>query len=183
LPVIPVSVGPHGGARSINDFHRDLEWSLNASDCELLDEFYHRAFPHLERIEVVEDLSLQRQGIDKRLVLDNGKAVLVDEKLRRKDYGDILLEEYSVWEQKKVGWLGRHKATDYIVYAIMPSGKVYLLPFLLLQKAWLKHYSVWLERYGRKRAVNDGYVTTNIPVPTAEVLGAIRAEMEQPLSV
>ena len=101
-----------------NEFHTDLEYSLNNRENEMFDEFYFRAFPSLARIELVEDLHLQKRGVDKILHLKNTKQILIDEKKRRKDYGDILLEEYSNWERKVVGWLGQDKHTDYIVYAL-----------------------------------------------------------------
>ena len=117
----------------MNEFNKDLEYSLEQQDNKMFDSLYKKAFPHLVEIEVVEDIELQKKGIDKILHLEGGKTLLIDEKKRRKDYGDILLEEYSNYDKKVVGWLGKHKHTDYIVYAIMPSNKAYLLPFTLLQ--------------------------------------------------
>lgn len=161
----------------MNDFHRDLEYSLELNENNAFDNFYKQSFPALVRIENVTDIELQKKGIDKILHLSNGKQLLVDEKKRRKDYGDILLEEYTDFDKKKVGWLGRHKHTDYIVYAVFPS-KVYLLPFVLLQRAWLHNYHTWLDEYGRKFAQNKYYRTSNIPIPKDTLLLAIRNEMD-----
>lgn len=166
------------GKRGMNDFQIDLEYSLKERDNVLFDNLYYRVFPHLQKIKFVTDLKLQKQGIDKELIFGNGKHIFIDEKKRRKDYGDILLEEYSNWECKVIGWLGKSKKTDYIVYAIMPTKTVYFLPFLLLQKAWLHNYKNWLRKYGRIFADNPGYKTSNIAVPTLEVLDSIRAEMQ-----
>ena len=161
----------------MNEFYSDLKYSLDARDLEGLDKFYFRVFPHLKSIELVEDLEEQKKGIDKKLHLENGKILLIDEKKRRKDYGDILLEEYSNYENKKVGWLGRDKYTYYIVYVIQESMTIYLLPFLLLQLAWIHNYKSWLERFGRKFADNKYYKTSNIPVPTDVLLEAIKNEI------
>lgn len=169
------------GEPSLNDFSLDLEYSLEERENEMFDNFYYRAFPNLLSIEIVADLQMQREGIDKKLIFENSKTVLIDEKKRRKDYGDILLEEYSDFDNKKVGWLGRSKHTDYIVYAIMPSKKVYLLPFLLLQKAWIRNWRTWKQRYPRKFSINKEYRTSNIPVPAATLLYAITQEMKQEL--
>ena len=53
--------------------------------------------------------------------------------------------------------MGRDKYTDYITYIILCDNIIYLLPFLLLQKAWLNNYKEWVSTYGRKFAQNDGY--------------------------
>ena len=160
-----------------NDFNLDLKYSLDNRDAAGLDNFYFRVFPHLERIELVEDLEQQKKGIDKILHFKNGKSILIDEKKRRKDYGDILLEEYSNFDNKKVGWLGREKYTDYIVYVIMESMTIYLLPFLLLQLAWIHNYKNWLNKYGRKFADNNSYRTSNIAIPPDVLLEVIKAEL------
>lgn len=164
-----------------NNFLEDLNFSLDCRDDEIFDNLYFRAFKTLKRVELVEDLDLQRKGIDKKLHFENGKTVLIDEKKRRKDYGDILLEEYSVWERKVVGWLGRHIHTDYIVYAFMDTGRVHLFPFLLLQRAWIKNYHQWLADFGRKFAINNGYKTSSIPIPTDILLFALKDAGEEQL--
>jgi hypothetical protein len=161
----------------MNNFDPDLLYSIEENDSEKLDELYRSAFPHLLKIEVVTDIVLQKKGIDKILHLTCGKRLFIDEKKRRKDYGDILLEEYSDFDRKKVGWLGRDKHTDYIVYAIISSQKAYFLPFVLLQKTWISNYKNWLIEYGRKFAENKGYRTSNIPVPVDVLLKAMGDEM------
>jgi len=163
----------------VNDFVTDLAWSFEIADDQSLDAFYRKTFPHLERIEKVQDLALQRRGIDKILHMKSGKSYFVDEKKRRTAYPDILIEEYSDFDRRRVGWIGKDKYTDYLVYAIMPTQTVYLFPFLLLQLAWLRNYSQWLARYGRKFAANKGYRTSNIAVPGGALIDAIRWEMCQ----
>ena len=170
---------------SVSDFALDLEYSLEARENVLFDRFYHRVFPELERVEFVGNLAEQRRGIDKVLHFRGGGEVRIDEKKRRKNYGDdILLELWSVWSQqnKKRGWLYTCQS-DYVVYAVMPAHKVYLLPVLLLKQAWTKHSAFWLQKYGELRpAKNKGYVTRNIAIPTNALLGAISAEMRQALT-
>lgn len=167
----------------IHDFHTDLEYSLESGENAIFNRFYFRIFPHLLRVEKIMDENLQKQGIDKILHFEGGKTLSIDEKKRRKDYGDILLEEYSDFDRKKVGWLGASKHTDYIVYAIMPTEKVYLFPFLLLQRVWIRHYRNWKEKYERKFAYNDGYRTSNLAIPTGVILAALSEEMKHRLEV
>ena len=116
-----------------NNFQTDLEYSLEANDDNYINSRYFVAFPHLIKVETNNDLELQYKGIDKILHFSSGHTYYIDEKKRRKDYGDILLEEYSNYETKRIGWLAKNKYTDYISYIIYPAKKLYLLPFLLLQ--------------------------------------------------
>lgn len=164
-----------------NNFNLDLEYSLEERENDLFDSFYYRVFPGLESIHFADDIETQRKGIDKILHFKSGYIVTVDEKKRRKDYGDILLELWSVWERRKRGWLYTCKC-DYIVYAIMPSRKVYLLPTLLLKKAWLKNQIKWGKEYKEITACNEGYVTKNIAIPTEVLLEELSCEMEQTLT-
>ncbi len=159
----------------MNVFQQDLVYSYEANSDKSINNAYFKAFPHLVRIEVVESLPLQMRGIDKILHFSEGNSVNVDEKKRRKDYGDILLEEYSNWQTKRVGWLGKTKYTDYITYVIEPTKQIYFFPFLLLQRIWLDNYHDWIAKYGRKFAKNDGYVTSNVAIPKSILLNELQA--------
>lgn len=163
-----------------NDFQTDLEYSLLARENELFDLFYWRVFPGLARIELVEDRKLQRQGIDKLLHMDNGQRITIDEKKRRTDYGDILLELWSVFEEGKKGWLFTSYC-HYLVYAIMPTQKVYLLPMALLRLAWEHNKVEWEQHYRRIEAHNVNYKTISIPIPPSILLLAISKEMSHQL--
>ncbi len=163
----------------MNNFDIDLQYSIEERDNEDLDNFYKRVFPDLKEIEFVEDLELQKKGIDKILRFNNGKEVMIDEKKRRKDYGDILLEEYSDYDKKTWGWLNRSKHTDYIIYYIVPTNKIYIFPFLILQLTWLRNYGDWLNQYGRKFAINKNYKTSNIPIPTDILLKELNVTIAQ----
>ena len=160
-------------------FQMELAYSLEERGNEMFDKFYFRVFPHLKSIELVKDINLQKLGIDKILIFESNKRIFIDEKKRRKDYGDILLEEYSDFDNKKIGWLSRSKFTDYIVYALMDTKKIYLLPFQLLQLAWISNYGKWLNEYGRKFSNNENYRTSNIPIPTEILLESIKQEMKK----
>jgi len=159
-----------------NCFNEDLQYSFEPNDNNFLDKFYHKYFPMLDKIEFVKDLNLQKQGIDKILTLKDGKEITIDEKKRRKEYGDILLELWSNLEKRKLGWLYTTKC-DYIVYIIIPSNKIYLLPVLLLRKAFIKNKKEWLVSKNIKDADNYYYTTRNLAVKTNELLSAISNEM------
>lgn len=173
-----MGIGLHGGMSYLNNFVIDLEYSKNVGLSESLNRAYFNQFPHLVKIMPVTDIHLQKSGVDKILILDGGKQIYVDEKIRRKDYKDILLEEYSDFDRKVNGWLSRKKYTDYISYIIPSSGIIYFLPFLLLQKVWVNHYKRLLSAYGRKFALNRGYRTSSIPVPPGVLFNLLKKEME-----
>jgi len=164
----------------IHDFHTDLEYSVNLCDDERLDNFYKQAFPLAVKVEFCSDLSEQLKGIDKIIYFQNGNSITVDEKKRRKDYGDILLELWKNKKHRKPGWLF-YSQCDYIVYAVLEANKIYLLPTVLLQMAWKANREQWLSRYMKKEALNDGYITVNIAIPTEILLNAVLKEMTKKL--
>ena len=178
-----------------HDFKERLALANANTRLEQLQVFYRSVFPGVESVTKIADVEKQRQGIDTVVTLCNGKKIYFDEKYREEDYGDILLEEYSVWrgypfignrefgprdsvppmlaQHLVPGWLVGEKMTDYIIYIVGPSGVVYLLPFLLLQRAWRLNYFNWLAKYGRVASRNKGYHTTNIPVPVSVLFDSL----------
>lgn len=164
----------------MNYFKVDLEYSLESSENEMFDNFYYRVFPGIKEISFAEDMETQRKGIDKVIYFESGNSFTIDEKKRRVDYGDILLELWSV-DKKKRGWLFTSQC-DYIVYAVMPTNKIYLLPTILLKKAWYENQECWESRYRYIYAQNEGYVTTSIAIPTQILLNAISNEMQQEIA-
>jgi len=165
----------------MNDFKVDLTYSLDENENKLFDNFYYNRFYGLREIELVKDIELQRQGIDKILNFDNGKKLYIDEKKRRKDYGDILLEEYSDYDRKIEGWLSTAKKTDYIVYAIMPTKIVFVLPFLVLQSAYKRNYEILSQECKRHFAKNDGYITSSLGVSYSLLFSMLDREMRASL--
>ena len=163
----------------MNDFKTDLEYSLEASDLDMFDNFYKRIFgKSLLKVEIVTDRVLQFRGVDKILHFASGKTLMIDEKKRRKDYGDILLEIWSNTETKTRGWVYK-PFTDYICYAIMPANKCYLLPSVLL-KLWVKENFAQFDTFFRKvEAKNEGYVTTSYAIPTDILLEGLKQTMQK----
>lgn len=160
-----------------SDFIIDLQFSLDSSNEQFINEAYKRIFLHVIDIQTIKDIELQKQGVDKKIILDGGKYVLIDEKIRRRWYGDILLEEYSDYDHKIRGWLFGKKQTDYISYIILPTNTLFLFPFLLLQKVWVENYKIWLLKFGRKFAINKTWRTSNIAIPVNILLDKIKESM------
>lgn len=158
----------------MNDFQQCLAQSHSASDLPFWAECYAGAFPTMIGMhDHRQDGLHQRQGIDRSVVLKNGKTIWIDEKVRFRNkitgevYEDIALEEFSDQQRGSPGWVVKPLFCDYIAYAIAPLGRCYLLPCLQLQTAWLENSSVWKSTYQRVLARNPGWITISwgIPVP------------------
>jgi len=175
-----------------HEFGAQLEYSMELRDEESWIEFYRRLWPKdfVKAELVVGACDLQRHGVDRVITLKSGKRVLVDEKKRRHDYGDLLLEFFSVCdydeETKKVtrytraGWaVDGSKITDYVVYAIPTASKAYVLPYDLLRMATRARFNTWRgnRKWYPKAAKNNGYWTVSAAVPFVVVRDAICSEM------
>lgn len=162
----------------IHDFQERLQYSHDQSEAPFWKEIYIRAFPGMkEMIDVRKDGWAQRGGIDRVIVTDTGRTWTIDEKVRSKDYGDILLEFISNDSTKSPGWVVKDLACDFIAYAVVPKKQCFLLPVLPLQRAWAQHNAVWLQKYGIKSAQNGFYNTLNCPVPYPELMRKISEAM------
>ena len=159
----------------MNDFQTDLAWSHSCDEADCWKQIYKTAFPTMRAmVNHRENGDHQRAGIDRSIILDNSKQILVDEKARRiQDTGDIMIEYVSNDRIASPGWAEKPLLSDYIAYAFMPSGTAYLLPVIQLQSAWLKHKADWLKQFGTKPAKNPDYRTLNCPVPTNTLYSAI----------
>lgn len=160
----------------INNFNDDLSYSLD--DNLLFDDLYRKLFPNVKKVKFANDFKTQKSGIDKVLIFPNGNHVYIEEKKRRVDYGDILLEIWSDWEKRKRGWLYTSQS-DYIFYAIIPTAQVYILPTLILKLAWVSNQSIWELNYKLIDAKNTNYTTKSIPIPPDVLFKAITIEYEQ----
>lgn len=170
---------------TVHDFGEQLAWSHSQSDQPWWGEVYRKAFPNLATMVTVKANGWAQQGgIDRVLTLTSGRQVTVDEKVRRHDYGDILLERWSDRDRRKAGWVQKELACDFIAYAFSVTGRCYLLPFHTLRMAWRTHGEDWIvnatmgiEGFTLVEAQNRGYVTQCIAVPVATLLDAMRSVM------
>ena len=164
---------------TVHNFARSLAASNEQADNPIWFDVYTKAFPSLESIACVrQDGWAQRGGIDRVLVLGSGKTLSIDEKVRKKDYGDILLEVYSDYERRIPGWVAKDLACDYIAYAVIPSKVCYLLPFHALRRAWQTNRREWWRNYLIPPANNGTYNTVNVAIPRPVLFNALRDAME-----
>jgi len=167
----------------VHSFNEQLAYSERASCEPFWDAVYKKAFPNLVNHMMCKgDTASQRMGVDRILYLANGLTVAIDEKKRKKDYGDILLEYVSVDTTGAPGWMAKDLAIDYLAYAIMPTKKCYLFPWHILRRVWLARGQQWIQ-WGQERkkgfslstSKNKGYVTRNVCVPIDIIKRALEA--------
>jgi hypothetical protein len=180
----------------IHDFQEKLAWSHSQSDEPWWDEVYTKAFPDLaSTVDLRHDGWHQRAGRDRALILTSGRALYVDEKVRREAYEDFLTEIWSVYpigsrEPYKPaagavpGWARKPMDCDYIAYAIAPLKRCHLLPFPSLRTAVNNNLKGWIDmackRIGGYRWVvahNSKYDTISIVVPLEDLITAMSTAM------
>lgn len=158
----------------MNNFKDDLKFSHEAEDLDMWHRIYNQAFPNfLSMTSTREDGQMQQLGVDRTIVTSSGKAVYIDEKARRKDYGDIILEYISNDKKMTKGWVEKPLFCDYIAYAILPSDMCYLLPVHQLQSVWLENKNEWLKTFEIVPADNKFYTTLSCAVPIKVLFGAL----------
>lgn len=162
----------------VHDFSESLARSHAQANAGWWYDVYRLAFPSLASAVCVRaDGWAQRGGIDRVLTLESGRVIYVDEKVREKDYPDILLERWSDEARKVPGWVQKPLACEFIAYAFIPSQTCYLLPTLTLQRAWRIFGREWAAVYGQVRAKNPGYTTASVPVPRDVLFAALSEAM------
>lgn len=184
-----------GEVEHTNNFARSLDRSHRASDLPIWEECYIQFFPKMQGMHVhAQDGDHQRTGVDRTVIMSNGKVVSVDEKIREKNrktgkvYSDIALEEWSDFDRKVAGWVIKELLCDYIAYAILPLGKCYLLPVLQLQQAWLHEGEIWKSMFPRVAAYNEfngrKWLTVSWGIPVdilfKAIGGCLRARFDNP---
>lgn len=172
-------VGESGGRGvTVHSFAESLARSSAEADNPIWGEIYRKAFHNFDSMTCVRaDGWAQRGGIDRVLTLKSGKTLSVDEKVRAKDYGDVLLEYWSDERGRVPGWVAKDLACDFVAYAVLPARTCYLLPFQLLRRAWRANGADWVKRHRRILAENIGYTTVSVGVPVVELFAALNDSM------
>lgn len=157
-----------------HDFNERLQWSEAQSDEPFWDAVYRKAFPNMVNHMLGSgDTQSQRMGIDRVILLGNGKTLYIDEKKRGKMYNDILLEFLSVDTTGAVGWIEKDLSIDYLAYAFMPNRRVYLFDWQMLRRAWLTFGEQWKQQCKIIIAKNKNYNTHSVAVPIKELRRAV----------
>lgn len=137
----------------------------------LLEKFYREMFDNITRISKGRPDKCQSQanGIDRIIYFEDNKVITIEEKIRAKDYNDILLEYISNDQTNAPGWMEKNLSIDYLVYCILETGRFLIFDWRTLRRAWKRNKEEWKEKYKKVEAENEGYSTHSVCVPT-EVL-------------
>ncbi len=172
----------------MNSFTDCFEYSIGSReqfDIELL-----KSHIRCESVEKTDD-ETDKLGIDYIVTFKDGSKMTVDAKTRKPgakrywtDGPELALEQYSVVENKKIGWLFKRSEThpDYILYTFDKSDtdNFYIIPFVLLKKAAFINWSEWEKQFGIKKQPNsdfNGYTSSALFVPASIVLEAVAKQM------
>lgn len=166
-------------ASAVHNFQDSLAFSHSCDELSIWSEIYRKAFPSMvTMVNHRANGDHQKAGIDRSIILENSKQLLVDEKARRFTYrNDILLEYLSNDRTGALGWVEKPLLCDYIAYAFIYDGLAFLLPVPQMQTAWNINKTEWLRKYDYKSAPNAGYKTLSCPVPTDVLFKAIGAAL------
>jgi hypothetical protein len=154
-------------------------WWADIYDTYFMDYAGHKFHP--------EDSPNQRVGKEAE-VWSGDETIWVEQKVRKKDYPDILLEIYLDFENRTTGWARKRLQCDYIAYAVEPAGRCHMLPYLEFRLALEGNLEAWANTYnkypkgppeyrGLFPAKNQGlygpFTTLNLPVPTQVLYDAM----------
>jgi hypothetical protein len=158
----------------VHEFENDLRFSEEASCESFWNAIYEKAFPTLvSSMSCPGDYESQRQGIDRVVLLSSGQLLRIDEKKRRGQWNDMLLEYIANDQTNAPGWIEKNLAIDYLAYAFMPTQTCYLFPWPFLQKAWFENKERWLVKYRKVPAQNPTYKTWCLAVPINSLYYAV----------
>jgi len=128
---------------------------------------YRQFFPSFETSAVAPRGSdLQRCGVDRTLTLSSGKTVMIQEKTRSKDYGDLLIEFGHT--HGGCGWIDTC-AADYLCYLSRDTGVARLWNMSTLRRAWLMNRHRWIAAHRIVTAENESYTSLSVAVPLSEL--------------
>jgi hypothetical protein len=170
---------------STHSFSESLAKSHRAEDASWWLDVYRKAFPTLVAAPSVrKDGWAQRAGIDRQIILECGRVIPVDEKVRYRKYsGDILLEFWSDFERQEAGWAAKPLRCEFIAYAFAPSGVCYMFPTLTLQAACRANAREWvsvfkyLDARNKDERTGRAWTTRSVAIPIDTLMTAIAGAM------
>jgi len=121
----------------------------------------------IENIQAITEKKLQYAGVDKKVFFSNNTSLRIEEKVRRKDYGDLLIEiiadhrfasvdmvKRKIISTKKrgLGWGFKDYQTDLLVYYYESTKRGYMLSWKKFKEMLKVNFNFW---YGL--AINNSY--------------------------
>jgi hypothetical protein len=150
---------------AVNDYHMQEKQASNPTLLAELTSIHLQYFNAKRYYRWPTDTEGQRRGADISIEAWGHLLLHIDEKIRTKDYADLLIEWTSCDRTGSAGWIRKEDSiTDVIAYVI-PSA-VYYIPFRELQR-----YAVCLCRGKQKLHAKNtgGYNSINYAVEWDEL--------------
>ncbi len=150
--------------QTIHDYNQDIKKSERNA---IPDSFYQSLFgAGIEIRTIPRNHKLQTKGrIDKLIKLPCGKIITIEEKVRFKQYPDLLIEEYSSEEKKTDGWINKPTLAEYLVYYFKNTGAALIYKMPDLQNEWKERQDELKALGTERRAFNTNYTTLNWSIP------------------
>ena len=182
---------------NLNAFHKQLKDSYNKQLNDKMNAFYELYFKDVESIRVhdiksadkatkIEDKKKQKQGVDKTILLKNGKRILIEEKFREPRYWenrktDILLEYISIDNKNIPGWVYTSKS-DFLVVLYknknINDSELYVFPFKPIRQ-WVKLHHDEFMACRDIVAPNTNWKTISKEVPLEMIMRMIEKEEDK----
>lgn len=157
----------------MHTFDKSSSWEASISHEKFIHDGYAKyvAPKTITNTEWVKN-GRQKEGLDKILHLSSNEKVGIEEKFRKKDYGDFLLEIWSSLEDKILGWCAKEIMADIVGYWIVPACTLYIFESKKLVQCLVDYRSDW-EKFALSQqqgfriadAKNPNYTTRSICVP------------------
>ena len=157
-------------SEKVHDFHEDFGWSQRRTDDERIEAIWREYFANPPDFEVDWGPRKRAFGAD-GTVQAWGKVYTFDDKRRRRDYSDELLEEWSNDRTRRRGWTWNCGKYDYVLHLYHTRFEIF--PGPALQKAFRENLPAWSEQFERKYARNPRYTTVNLQVKTRDLKWAL----------
>ena len=152
-----------------HDWVRDLAHENAEAGAPWWPLVYRALWPSFQSLEIAPRGSeAQRAGIDRVVRFPDGRRVTIQEKTRRLDRPDLLIEVRHVAADGRTwpGWI-EHTSADCLVYVVKASGVVRVWDMPALRRLWAINRARWLRTCRTFEAHNQGYRTFNVAVPLA----------------
>ena len=153
---------------TIHSFTNDLAVENREASALFWTIAYNRLFGGIRGQAIAPKGSAeQKAGIDRWVTLASGETVSVQEKTRKRQVRDLLLELRHVAADGRTwaGWANQDGKADFLLYVSKTDGECRLWRTADLQRVLRRNYFGWQKRFPIRCSRNRGYETEFICVP------------------
>jgi len=180
---------PNGNSKGIkiNYYNNDMHYADSKEVSDKIEAFLRNKLKKYWQIKStvqIKEKKLQFSGVDRLLMIPERQPIRVEEKVRRKTRGDILIEliadnNFYLKEHRGLGWGLKNYSTDILLYFFEDTETGHIFHWNKFQKALLANLPEWYDLAKSKRrgfslrkAYNKNYYSLNIAIPRSVFLKA-----------